>query len=250
MSDRYPILRSLDPYHARIGYLGALALVGVRSIDTQSALAVRFQNLLFDKVCQDDAPFDALRARIPENRLSELEDRFLRTQSEDPSAVFTETAPVEVERPPADWLLDASQRRPKPRRVRSTWLYTSELWLLDGSMPSTVGMLPREKLDRTIDLARWTGVLLPTLELSETGYLLQHLLGQARSRASSPELFNPIEARAHPCLPVLYFRILLEHEMLYPYLVIELVERQESGAPLATRGKEVNLPKGAALTLR
>jgi hypothetical protein len=238
MSDRYPILRSLDPYHARIGYLGALALVGVRSIDTQAALAARYQNMLFDKVYQDDARFDLLRARIPAYRLSELEERFLRTQSEDPSAVFTDTAPVEVERPPADWMIDASQRRPQPRRVRSTWLYTSEFWLLDGNMPSTVGLLPREKVDRTIDLARWTGVLLPTLELSETGYLLQHLLGQAKSKAPLPDLFNPIDARAHPCLPVLYFRILLEHEMLYPYLVIELVERQDSGRPLATRGKD------------
>lgn len=238
MSDRFPILRSLDPYHARIGYLGALASVGIRGLDRQDALAARFHDLLFDRVFADDQRYSGLVARVPQDRRPELDKRYLRPEEEDPTAVFTEPAPTAIEEPPADWLLSRTSKRPRPKLVRTEWLYVSELWLYDERMPSPVGFVPREKLDRTIDLARWTGVLLPTLELSETGYLLQHLLATARRSDPAGELFNPLCPTAHPALPLLYFRILLASELLYPFLVLELVDRHGSGKILATRGKD------------
>lgn len=238
MTDRFPILRSLDPYHARIGYLGALASVSVRGLDRQDALAARFHDLAFERIYQDDPRFSPLLARIPPDRRAELDSRYMRPEEEDPTAVFTEPAPIEVEQPPADWLLGRTPRRPRPKLVRTEWLYISELWLLDADMPSPVGLLPREKIERIIDLARWTGVLLPTLELSEAGYLVQHLITASRKNAPDPALFNPISAHAHPALPLVYFQILLENELLYPFLVLEMVERWRAGKELATRGRE------------
>jgi hypothetical protein len=237
--ETYPILRSLDPYHARIGYLGALANVATRGLDTAAALTARFHNLLFERIYKDDERFNVLMMRVPETRRSELLKRMRRPEQEDPSAAFmTDTAPA-PEAPPADWLIGGNaSRRAKPPLVLTDWLYVSEFWLFDSVMPAAVGHLSREKLDRTIDLARWTDVLLPTLELADLGYLLKHLLELARERDNhDPFLFNPLNPAAHACLPPLYFRAMLAKEILYPFVVVELVERFHAGNRLATRGQ-------------
>lgn len=237
--ERYPILRSLDPYHARIGYLGALASISTRGLDTAAALTARFQNLLFERIYKDDERFDALMKHVPQTRRSELLKRMLRPEQEDPSAAFMAEKAPPPEAPPADWLTGANTaRRAKPARVATDWLYVSEFWLFDSVMPAAVGHLSREKLDRTIDLARWTGVLLPTLELADLGYLLKHFLELARQPdAKDAPLFNPLNPAAHECLPPLYFRAILAEEILYPFLLVELVERFDAGDRLATRGE-------------
>jgi hypothetical protein len=239
MTDRYPILRSLDPWHARLGYLGALASVATRGLDTADALAARFQEMLLRRIYLDDPRFEQLMARVPEARRSELDKRMMRPEQEDPSAAFTESAPIESEVPPPDWPLGTSSKRPKPRLVRTEWLYVSEFWLYDTVMPSPLGHLVRERLDRTIDLARWTGVLLPTLELAEPGYLLKHFLDRAQEREGLDDiLFNRLNLAAHECLRPLYFRIMLAHEILFPFLLNELVDRTDAGEKNATRGQQ------------
>ncbi len=233
MIERVRILRSLDPHHARIGYLGALALVATRSLDTFEALAARFHTLLFERIFHDDQRFQQLLNRVPPDRRDDLKQRMLRPEDEDPSAAFLEPAAKETPAP-KDWLLSASRGRPQPRLVATNWLYISEFWLYDECMPSPLGFLSREKADRTIDMARWTDILLPTLELSENGYLLQHLLVRARNDAGA--LFNPLNPICHPCLPLLYFRIMLGAEALYPFILCELVRLADNGERPATRG--------------
>ncbi len=233
MIERFRILRSLDPHHARIGYLGALALVATRSLDTFEALAARFHALLFDRIFQDDQRFQQLLNRVPPERRDDLKQRMLRPEDEDPSAAFLEPSAKEAP-PPKDWLLSASRGRPQPRLVATNWLYISEFWLYDECMISPIGFLSREKADRTIDLARWTEILLPTLELSENGYLLQHLLTRARN--DTGPLFNPLNPSSHPCLPLLYFRIMLAAESLYPFILCELVRLADRGDKPAACG--------------
>lgn len=236
--ESYPILRSLDPYHARIGYLGALASIATRGLDTPAALTARFHNLLFERIYKDDERFNTLMGRVPQSRQAELRKRMLRPEQEDPSAAFMSDAAPAPEAPPADWLMGANAaRRSKPALVSTDWLYVSEFWLFDSVMPAAVGHVSREKLDRPIDLARWTDVLLPTLELADLGYLLKHLLELAREQHSDDGiLFNPLNPAAHACLPPIYFRTILAREILYPFLVVELVERFEKKDRLATRG--------------
>jgi hypothetical protein len=212
MSDRYPILRSLDPHHARIGYLGALSTVGIRSLDTTEALKSRFHDLLFERIYPQELRFGILKARLTGQRWRELEKRLARSAAADPSAILS----------------DAPQGE--------GWAYLSEFWLYDSRMPSSLGQLSVDQLDRTIDLARWAGVLLPTGELSEVGFLLQHLLSDCAAKDEEKD-FNLLFAQARPALPLLYLRLILSAEMLSSFLIRELVERQSGKKQISTRGE-------------
>ncbi len=213
MSDLFPILRSLDPYHARIGYLGAVASVASRGLDHLAALSTRLDQVLFERIYQDDGRFEALMRRVPDSERRQLEKRMEANARGDPASVLS--APTK----------------------RSGWLFLSEFWLYDERMPTTRGFLPKKKLQRAIDIARWTGVLRPSLELSETGYLLQHLVASARA-SSSDKYFNLLDPDSHPCLRLLYLRLMLNAEMLFPFLVAELVERTARSEVVATRGHQ------------
>jgi hypothetical protein len=100
-----------------------------------------------------------------------------------------------------------------------------------------------DKLDRAIDLARWTGVLLATGELSEVGFLLQYLILDCAAKEQERD-FNLLLAQVRPALPLLYLRLILSAEMLFPFLVREMVERQSAGRQVSTRG-EHGLLRGA-----
>jgi hypothetical protein len=209
----YPILRSLDPHHQRIGYLGALATVSTRGLDSVAALSSRFQDLLFERIYEDDPRLGRLMDRIEPGRRQQLRSK-ARTPEDDPAAILS-----------------------GPSRG-TRWFYVSELWLEDRCMPSPLGFLNRDQVERTINLARWTGILLPTLELSEVGFILQKLLSQAAEAAREKVLFNLLNPASRPCLPVLYLRQILMAEMLFPFLVCELVDREAEGKPLGTRGDD------------
>jgi len=219
MSDRYPILSSLDPHHARIGYLGALSTVSVRGLDTTEALRSRLHDLLFERIYPHDPRFEILRSRLSTQRWKELQKRLIRSAEVDPSAILSD-APL-----------------------GEGWAYLSEFWLYDSRMPSPLGPLSVDKLYRAIDLARWTGVLLATGELSEVGFLLQQLVLECADKAHDRD-FNLLLAQARPALPLVYLRLLLSAEMLFPFLIREMVERQSAGRQLSTRG-EHGLLRGA-----
>ena len=210
MTDSYPILRSLDPHHARIGYVGALASVARRGLDRVEALTARFHDLLFERIYPDDPRFDRLLSRVASWRMDELMKRMTRPPEDDPSSILS---------------------RPEDR---TGWLYLHELWLYDQCMPSSLGALSGDQLHRTLDLARWTGILLPTLELSESGYLLQHFLLDLPTSELEPA--NLLNASARPSLPVLYLRTLIGAESLFAFLVEEFVQRTGEHRPLTTRG--------------
>ena len=212
MNGTYPILRSLDPYHARIGYLLALCSVALRDIDTTEGLRARLHTLLFERIYTDDPRFDELRGRVPPGRWDSLSRHMTRSIDEDPYSILSDA------------------------KGKEGWLYASEFWLNDACMPSPLGLVPEDKIDRIIDLGRWTGVLLPTLDLSERGFLLNHLLAVCRDQEDSTT-FNPLNPRRRPAIQLLCIHIMLSSEMLFPFLLIELVERHDSGKQISTRGK-------------
>jgi hypothetical protein len=210
----YPLLRSLDPHHARIGYLGALATVAARGLDSTAALASRLQDLLFEKIYADDPRFEHLLDRVEPARRQHLRSPKVRPSEEDPSAILL------------------------PAATKAPWIYLSELWLNDSSMPSPLGFLKRDQVERTINLAKWTAILLPTTELSEVGFILQRLLLQVAERGDELAPFNLLNPRARPSLPLLYLRQLVLAEMLFPFLVCEFVDRDRTATPVATRGAD------------
>jgi len=226
MSGRFPIMRSLDPHHQRIGYLGALALIAYRGLDTKDAVRARLDAMLFEKIRAGSAEYEALMEDVPVDRRESLASlRKERKDEENPASVLYEKDEV------------------------SDWLYASELWLYQACMPSTKGALARNRVDRVIDFARWTGMLTPTTELSETGFLVQLLLEQCRNANPRPLLFNPLNPRPRLGLSLLYLRLLLAAEMLWPSLVLELVNRSDSKRTLATRGEDGLLQASVARLL-
>jgi len=206
------ILRSLDPYHQRIGYLGALTTVANRGLDTSSALSNRLSDLLFREVRPGDPTYAHLMRRIGEQRRRDLDKLMaLHPKTKVPSIFASEDS--------------------------QSWYYLSGMWLYDDAMPSAIGFVQREKVKRVIDLAKWCGLVRQTFELSETGYVIQILLEEKRRGAEVPEALNLIDATCRMGVTLSYLQILLQAESLWPFLICELVDRDEAGEELATRGK-------------
>jgi hypothetical protein len=88
--------------------------------------------------------------------------------------------------------------------------------------------------------------LLPTLDLSESGFLLQLLV--ARGKGDSAHTTNPLFVRTRPALVLLYLRLIFGAEILFPYLISEFAERVLEKRPISTRG-EAGLLRGAARRL-
>ncbi len=215
-------MRSLDPHHARLGYLGALSAVSVRGLDNYESLVARFRDLLFERFYPDEDRFATAMETVPPSLRKELNARMTRDPDEDPAAILA----------PAD--------------DQTGWLTRSEFWLFDSRLPSHVGYLASKHAGRTVDLARWTGVLLPTLELSESGFLLQYLVTGGLN--SWKRDTNLLVARSRPGAALLYLRLLLQAEILFPCLICEFADRQTSSAALSVRG-EAGLLRGAVLRL-
>ena len=212
MIHEFPLLRSLDPHHARLGYLGALSAVAVRNLDTYDAIVARFSDLLFERYYVDEPRYAEAMRHVDEVFVKELTQRAERDAEENPAAILA------------------------PMDSKSGWLTRSEFWLYDRRLPSHVGYLMERHAGRTVDLARWMGILLPTLDLSETGFLLQYLL--TGGGGHDPAELNCLVVQSRPALTLLYMKLLFSSEILFPSLISELVERVESHRRVATRGAD------------
>lgn len=215
-----PLMRSLDPHHSRLGYLGALSTVAVRTLDTYDALVSRLHDLLFERCYSDELCFERALAEAHPALRAELRRRSVRAPDEDPASILA------------------------PLTRSGGWLTRSERWLYDRHMPSQLGYLQPKHIGRAVDLARLTGVLLPTLDLSEDGFLLQHLVSGGTDVRNGDR--NLLFVGARPALGLLYLRLLLRAEILFPSLLCEFVDRQSVGDPLATRGANGLLRKAVA----
>lgn len=216
MTTEYPLLASIDPHQQRIGYVGALSLIATRDYSTRDALTSRLKDLLYRKVYHDDPLFEDLLGRVHEHRRPTL----LETASH--NATNTDLSPASI--------LAAPDRQ-------QPWLTMNAFWINDDRMPSALGELVEKKAFRIVDLARMLGVLLPGHDLSENGYLLKHLLEDVNVRPENPRA-NPLIPNPRPALPVLYLRLLLESDVLFPFLIGELVNAEAEGRRLFTSGKQ------------
>jgi hypothetical protein len=205
-----PLLRSLDPHHSRLGYLGVCAAVGVRALDTYDALVARMRDVLFERLYDDQARYHEAVAAADRDLIEGLLDRKTRPEEEDPAAILS------------------------PMDARSSWLTRSEAWLADRRMPSHIGYLQKKHVGRTVDFARWVGVLLPTFELSEDGMLLNLLVTGGKEEAWHST--NLLYVRNRPATVLHYLRLLLRSEILFPSLLVELSEREAEDRPVAARG--------------
>jgi hypothetical protein len=212
MSARFALLRSLDPYHQRVGYLNGVLLSAIRGLDSREALVARFFDLMFERVYEDEARWADLFGRIPQQYHRELRIEAKKAQQEDPTSILIRN------------------------KAAQGWIYIHELWRHGNDVYSKLGPIKSEatKVDRPIELAKWLELILPTYELSEDGYVIRTILEDQKTQLGSN--FNPLRVRGIPPLELLYTRSFLNADCLFPILVCEMVKRSPQGL-LATRGE-------------
>lgn len=218
MRNGIPILRSLDPYHQRLGYLNCVALVAGRDLDRRDALGARFQDMIFERLSRNDPRWRYWHSRASGSGQEQIERAMAIAARNDPSSILL------------------------PTRQEDGWVYFHDLWLNDSDMPSSVGSLSYDaaiseeaKLYRPIELAKWIGLILPTYELAEDGVILKHLLNIRRAQLG--DRFNPLLISSVRPLQLMYIRMLLRAECLFPALIAELIRSEQEGQ-LNTSGSQ------------
>ena len=165
MSALYPILRSLDPYQARLGYLNCVALVAGRDLDRRDALGARLQDILFERIYKSDPRWALWYERASDYGQQAIREAMAKAASDDPAAILMKSS------------------------KEDEWVYAQDLWVNDADMPSNGGAISAEaiasdeaKLYRPIELAKWVELILPTYDLSEDGVVVRLFLDERRER--------------------------------------------------------------------
>jgi hypothetical protein len=210
MIGRLPLLRSLDPWHQRIGYLGVAALQAIRDIDTPDALNARIDAVLFEKIYAGTSRHAELWPRInPERQAKLLAEAKQRSPEDDPAAIL------------------------RPLAKNGEWFTLCELWLNDDRVPSAVGALNERKSHRVVDLAKMVALVLPTYELSEAGYLLRVFLQECGA-----DVDNPLVPMPSLGVRLLYLRLLFEADCLWPTLLVTMADDLRAQLPLRSRSAD------------
>lgn len=204
MSTLYPVMRSFDPYQQRLGYLNCVTLVAGRDLDRRDALAARLHDMIFERVEHDDPRWNAWFEKATEEGQKAIQSAMAKAASNDPAAIL------------------------RPTQKDGGWVYIQDLWFNDRQMASNNGPISSEaiasdeaKLYRPIEFAKWIELLLPTYELSENGVIAKNFL--EKKRAELGENFNPMVVLGIEPLQLLYTRMILSAECLFPTLLGLLV---------------------------
>ena len=212
MSPRFPLLRSLDPYHQRLGYLNCVLLCAQAGLDSRESVVARFHDYVFTRVEQGSALWETLVPDISEQSLQRLQEASREARRNDPTSILVRDTPG------------------------SQWAYLNELWLHSQRVYSAVGSIRNEedKLSRPVELARWLGLLLTTYNVSDAGHVLQFFI--ERLRKQQGDGFNPFVVRDVPLLALCYLRAFLEADCLMPIMLNVLVDETANGG-VSTRGE-------------
>jgi hypothetical protein len=212
MSPRFPLLRSLDPYHQRLGYLNCVLLCAQASLDSRESVVARFHDYVFSRVDEGSSLWEALVPDINERSLQQLHKASQEARRNDPTSILVKDTPG------------------------SQWAYLHELWLHSQRVYSAVGAIRNEedKIARPVELARWLGLLLPTYNVSDTGHVLRVFIDGLRTKQG--DAFNPFVVRGVPQMAIGYLRAFLEADCLMPILLNVLVDEMANGG-VSTRGE-------------
>lgn len=236
------LLERLDERQVRLGYVNCVVLMAGRHLDTRQALRRRFDAFVFRKIYDGDAEgreFDR-RISVEGRRSLEGQDR-QRSRSRGGS---------KTPRDPAA----ALRRAGGTERFR----YTSHLWLVQTCMPSHLGPLAPDRSEVFLEHAKHLGFLAETYALTETGYVLQQLLLERdagiRDGRATP---NPMHVGCRRGVRALYLRSLLERDAITPFLLREVLSREQNDPkllPVATQALIASFERGltveSALELR
>jgi len=213
VTSEYPLLRSLDPYHQRLGYLNGVLLCAVRGLDSREALVARFYDMMFERIYESDPRWASMIRDANPSALAE--------------AKKTASSKVGSEVDARDVLM--------PGSAAEQWMFAHDFWRVSQRVYSSKGGLTPEpdKVSRPVELAKWLGLLLPTYELAEEGVVIRAFLEE--TRGAEGEMFNPMVVRSSLPLRLLYLRSLLAAECLFPNLAFLLGKPHTEHA---TRGSD------------
>ena len=211
------LLRELDERQVRLGYVNCVVLMAGRQLDTRTALRRRFDNYVFRRVYEETPEYKDFLAYIDEEGKLTLNRQ---DQQRQRARGGSKTA-----RDP----IAALRREPNKGKFR----YVSHLWLLQRNLPSHLGPLAPQRSEVFLEHAKHLGLIAETYALTENGHILKQLL--LEHHPTLPEgraIPNPLQIGRDIAIRSLYLWILLENDVLTPFLVREFVAQHQNGPEL------------------
>jgi hypothetical protein len=144
----------LNMHRSRLGYVNCVLLMADVQLDSPMALRRRLDEFIFQPVFEDSPRFGDFKSLLGAGDLEEL-DRQAAQRGRRPS-----------KRSRRGIVPDTVLRGPRVFDL-------GDLWLLQGSMRSHVGRIPREYSNEPIELAKELGLLSPGYALTEFGHMLK-----------------------------------------------------------------------------
>jgi hypothetical protein len=191
----------LNMHRSRLGYVNCVLLMADVQLDSPLALRRRFDEFIFQPVFEDSAGFADFKALLRAGALEEL-DRQVAQRGRRPS-----------KRTRRGIVPEAAQRGPRVFDL-------GDLWLLQTSMRSHVGRIPREYSNEPIELAKELGLLSPGYALTEFAHMLKlfviERVGEHVKAVPSP---NPLAIYEDIPLRLLYLFTLLRADVVFAALL-------------------------------
>jgi hypothetical protein len=192
------LISYLNMHRSRLGYVNCVLLMADVQLDSPTALRRRLDDFIFQPVFEDSGQFGDFKKLLKVGALEEL-DRELASRSRRRS-----------KRTRQGVLSEVAMRGPRAFDL-------SDLWLLQSSMRSHVGGVPRDYTNEPIELAKDLGLLSSSYALTESGHMLQlFVLEQGAVTSKAAPLPNPLLIYDDLRLRLLYLMALLRADVVFP----------------------------------
>ena len=187
----------LNMHRSRLGYVNCVLLIADVQLDSPAALRRRLDDFIFQAVSEDSPQFPNFAVLLRPGALEELDrqaaQRGRRRSKRTRQGVLSESA----------------LRGPRAFNL-------GDLWLMQSSMRSHVGRIPRDYSNEPIELAKDLGLLSPGYALTELGHMLQlFVLEQGGRVAQAVPLPNPLSIYDDVRLRLLYLLALLRADIVF-----------------------------------
>jgi hypothetical protein len=200
------LITHVDPSQLRLGYLGCLALVSGRQLDTRQGLVERLSRFLFQKIDEKDPRWSLFMDRVDPNELERL-------------------------KPPDDEKTVELHELFRITRPETPAYPLHILWLAQRRLPSHLGLLAVKNVEHILDMGRSFEILTAGYALSEKGVFLQSFLRHACPGIEEgvPET-NPFDV-SRLALTLFFLYTLLSVDVLTPFLIHEFVSSPDGDLP-------------------
>ena len=187
----------LNMHRSRLGYVNCVLLIADVQLDSPTALKRRLDDFIFQPVFEDSPHFGDFVVQLRAGALEELDRQ------------AAQRGRRRSKRTRQGILSEAGLRGPRTFNL-------GDLWLLQSSMRSHVGRIPRDYSNEPIELAKALGLLSPGYALTEFGHMVQlFVLEQGGRGDQAAPLPNPLLIYDDRRLRLLYLLALLRADIVF-----------------------------------